>query len=118
MNIAFKSTLVALATQTAILPFVLGRGSLGELLGWAMILGMLFALPSIAVYVPLFVTLNRLNLPRWLTIVLGGMVPLLVAIIVYLPKPEKLTLQNYVFWMALFGGVAGSYALTRLKSAR
>ena len=117
MGIVFKTTLVALAAQTAALPFLLGGGSLGELIGWSMIMGMLFGLPSIAVYVPLFAALKRLAPPRWLTILLAAIVPLGICIIAYLPSPHLLTPQNYVIWMALVGGTAGGYALTRFRAA-
>lgn len=116
MTVPFKSSLAALAAQTAVLPFILGGGSLAELFGWGIILGLLFALPSIAVYFPLFSLLYRLNLPRWLTITLAATVPLLVCIAVYLPKPNLLSIQNYVIWMALVGGATGGYVLTRLRS--
>lgn len=116
MGVVLLSVAIALGVQFLCLPILIGAKGGGEAIGWTMILGIFFALPSAAIYLVLFMMLHAAALPPFVTVTLGALVPAALAVGFYWKKERTKVFgrQNYVVRMLLIGGTAGGLFLSGL----
>ena len=110
------SLALALAAQFLALPILIGAKRGGEAIGWTLILGIFFALPSAGIYLLLFAILYAAAPPPVVTVLVGSLVPAALAAAFYWKKEGKKVFgrNKYVVRMLLVGGLAGSLSLSGL----
>ena len=116
MGSVLISVAAALGVQFLCLPMLIGAKRGAEAVGWTMILGIFFAVPSAAIYLLLFSMLKAAQLPTVATMLLGGLGAAALAATLFWKKERMQVFgrQNYVVRMLLVGGLAGSAVLSGL----
>ena len=108
---------VALIAQFGSLPMLIGVRSAGEAIGWPMIMAIFFGLPSAIVYLVMFGAFRLAPPPSWLAVILGVAIPAFVVLgfFKFRDVPIDLSPKNWVLWMGMIGGLAGTLAHLYLR---
>ena len=119
MKLVMLPVLVALLAQFGTLPLLIGTRNLNESFGWSLILAMFFAPASFLLYVIMFGTFGATSPSPALAVILGMSIPAAIVIgrIKGRGNPIDLSPKNYVLWMAVVGGLAGTLTQLHLRSA-
>jgi RsiW-degrading membrane proteinase PrsW (M82 family) len=119
MKLVMLPVAAALLAQFGTLPLLIGARSAGEAIGWPMIMAIFFGIPSFVVYFLMFGVFGAISPPRPLAIVLGIAIPATIVIGIYSARgtPLDLSPKNWVLWMAMIGGLAGTLTQLHLRSA-
>ena len=118
MKLVFLPVLVALIAQFGTLPMLIGARSAGEAIGWPMIMAIFFGLPSLLVYLVMFGAFRAILPPAWLAIMLGVAIPASIVLGFYRYRGTDLDLSpnNWVLWMGMIGGLAGTVMHLHLRA--
>jgi len=118
MKLVMLPVAVALLVQFGTLPLLIGARSAGEAIGWPMIMAIFFGLPSFVIYFIMFGVFGATSPPRPLAVVLGIAIPAAIVIGIYSARgtPLDLSPKNWVLWMAMIGGLAGTMTHLHLRS--
>ena len=117
MKLVVLPVAAALIAQFGSLPVLIGARSAGEAIGWPMIMAMLFGVPSAIVYLIMFGLFRITAPPLWLAVPLGVAIPATVVLGFYRFRgiPVDLSPKNWVLWMGMIGGLAGTLAHLYLR---
>jgi len=119
MKLVMWPVMVAFLVQFGTLPFLIGARTAGEIIGWPLIMAIFFGLPSILLYFIMFGTFGAISPPPGLAVFLGISIPAAIVIGIYRARgmPIDLGPKNYVLWMMVIGGLAGTIAQLHQRSA-
>ena len=109
--------LVAVLVQFGTLPLLIGGRTTGEIIGWPMIMAIFFGVPSIIVYLVMFGGFQVFSPPPSLAVVLGISIPaaIVLGFLMFRGMPLDLSPKNWVLWMGMIGGLAGTITYLRLR---
>lgn len=118
MKLVLWPVLVALLVQFGTLPFFIGGRSAGEIIGWPMIMAIFFGVPSIVVYFVIFGSFRIMPPPTLLALAFGVGIPAAIILGFYKFRgmPIDLSPKNWVLWMGMMGGLAGTVTYLHLRS--
>ena len=119
MKLVLWPVLVAFLVQFGTLPFLIGGRTAGEIIGWPMIMAIFFGVPSIVVYFIMFGGFRVMSPPPLLAVILGISIPaaIVLGFYKYRGMPLDFSPKNWVLWMGVMGGLAGTVAYLHLRSA-
>lgn len=118
MKLVMLPVLVALLAQFGTLPLLIGARTQGEMIGWPTIMAILFGIPSILLYFIMFGAFGATSPSPALAVILGMSIPaaLVIGISMARGRPIDLGRKNYVLWMGMIGGLAGTITHLHLRS--
>lgn len=118
MKLVMLPVLVALLAQFGTLPLLIGARTPGEMIGWPTIMAILFGIPSILLYFIMFGAFGATSPSPALAVILGMSIPaaLVIGISMARGRPIDLGRKNYVLWMGMIGGLAGTITHLHLRS--
>lgn len=117
MKIVVLSALVAVLVQFGTLPFLIGGRSAGEIIGWPMIMAIFFGVPSVIVYLLMFGGFQFMSPPPSLAVILGIAIPaaIVLSFLKFRGVPLDFSPKNWVLWMGMIGGFAGTITYLQLR---
>ena len=118
MKLVMLPVLVALLAQFGTLPLLIGARTPGEMIGWPMIMAIFFGIPSILLYFIMFGAFGATSPSPALAVILGMSSPaaLVIGNSMARGRPIDLGRKNYVLWMGMIGGLAGTITHLHLRS--
>ena len=119
MKLVMWPVMVAFLAQFGTLPLLIGARTAGEIIGWPMIMAIFFGIPSILLYLIMFAAFRAISPPPMLAVILGISIPAAIVIGFYSARgmPLDLSPKNYVLWMVMIGGLAGTLAQLQQRGA-
>lgn len=118
MKLVLWPVLIAFLVQFGTLPFLIGARTAGEIIGWPLIMALFFGVPSVVVYFAMFTVFRAMSPPPWLAVMLGTAIPAAIVLGVYNSRgvPLDLSPKNWMLWMGVIGGLAGTATYLHLRT--